>query len=868
MAPDDDPAAATSRAEFGALLTVLRERAGLTVRDVGDRTGISLGTLSGYFAGTALPRAQSRNLEAVLAACGVHGFDQRRRWHDAVIRIRRLERARRHNAGGTDAATVGEPVGFQPSVGHDDAAGTAADIDDAVSRRRPASVGVTGDFSVSGPSLVSTRAPVERLAQNSQIRGRRDLLDLLTGAVFHQSGVPGPRVHVLHGLAGSGKSTVAIALARIAAGRGMRPWWINGVAATNVAAGMQAIAAELGAGREQLRLGNLPDIVWRLLDAYRRPWLLVIDDVDDPSGTLSIGGGRLSDGTGWVRPIGSRFGTVVITTRDGSPTTWGRPAGWMRLHKVGSLSERDAGRVLFDLVGPGAGSLDGAVILARRLGGLPLALRMAGGFLAEAVRMPPGFAGSEVARTYQAYAEAFDSRTDADGPVPPGGFPGPHELSGLISRSWDLSLDSLAARGWSAASALLRTLSCLSAAPIPYALVLRPEILNSSPLFPQLTARSLWDTLNALADIGLITLYTDAAAHPATADLASIHPLVREISRAHPGTQAALPAYTELIAHLLDAATQALDSRLPEHWPQWAALAPHCAAPLTHADAQHPARPERLRTAVRAVTYLRASGHLAAARVAGEELVANARTLFGAEAAATLDADHELQRIKYGLGLYVEAEAGFRSVLAARVALLGADHPDTLTTRHYLARLLRSTDRAEQARALLATTLETRRAVLGEHHPDTLTSKNNLADLLRAEGRPQEAEKLIADVLSARTALLGARHPATLVAAYHAARIAHDLGRVEDGAEQLRDLAGTSRLVLGDDHPRTLLVEHHLGVMLLELGRHAEAEALLATTVDKRVHVLGADHADTAATREALRAARDSTLKHPSGEAP
>ncbi|HWG95114.1 MAG TPA: helix-turn-helix transcriptional regulator [Mycobacteriales bacterium] len=84
-----DPSGIATRAEFAAQLTVLRERAGLSARELARSAGVPLATVGGYLSGRHLPTAASRDvLLRVLDACGV-GSEDADDWIDAAGRARR-----------------------------------------------------------------------------------------------------------------------------------------------------------------------------------------------------------------------------------------------------------------------------------------------------------------------------------------------------------------------------------------------------------------------------------------------------------------------------------------------------------------------------------------------------------------------------------------------------------------------------------------------------------------------------------------------------------------------------------------------------------------------------------------------------------
>jgi WD40 repeat protein len=85
-----DPGRASTRQEFAAELSLLKDRAGLTVRDISGKTGVPTSTLGGYFAGTHLPPVKlSDLLPGILSACGVDDAAEVERWLAALARVRR-----------------------------------------------------------------------------------------------------------------------------------------------------------------------------------------------------------------------------------------------------------------------------------------------------------------------------------------------------------------------------------------------------------------------------------------------------------------------------------------------------------------------------------------------------------------------------------------------------------------------------------------------------------------------------------------------------------------------------------------------------------------------------------------------------------
>ena len=97
-----DPDLIATRSDLARELTRLRERAGLTVRDVARTVGIRDSTAGGYFSGRHLPRALPLLAELV-RACGVTDPAEVEGWVRALARVRRQPGPR----------PAGEPVPYR-----------------------------------------------------------------------------------------------------------------------------------------------------------------------------------------------------------------------------------------------------------------------------------------------------------------------------------------------------------------------------------------------------------------------------------------------------------------------------------------------------------------------------------------------------------------------------------------------------------------------------------------------------------------------------------------------------------------------------------------------------------------------------------
>jgi AAA ATPase domain len=209
----------------------------------------------------------------------------------------------------------------------------------------------------SPPIGTALRPPTGRLP--AHVCGRENIIAQLAMLARKPDG----RAHLLTGLGGCGKTTVALAIADRALRRRVPVWWVSAVERASLTSQFLQLARLLGAAAGEVDEAlagqrNPADLLWRFLE--RRPgWFIVIDNADDPD-ALTLDQHPVGDGTGWVRP--TRAGLILLTSRTGDPMIWGRH---IEIHTVGWLNDADGGSVLLSLA-PHAGSRQDACALSSR----------------------------------------------------------------------------------------------------------------------------------------------------------------------------------------------------------------------------------------------------------------------------------------------------------------------------------------------------------------------------------------------------------------------------------------------------------------------------------------------------------------------
>jgi tetratricopeptide (TPR) repeat protein len=696
--------------------------------------------------------------------------------------------------------------------------------------------------------------PLGRLP--AEVRGRNSLLAELRQALGQGRDMHGS-TWVLAGMGGLGKSTVALATAEAARSRGWRVWWVSATDPASLAGGMLEVLRQLHAPESvsQLVREGAPtaaDRAWEFLNGSheaKKKWLLILDNADSPAVLAAHDSLDPADYTGWLRPNPS--GMVVVTTRTKDPQYWGSQVAMRELRP---LDDVDAAKVLADLAPATAdpGGLQ-ARELGHRLGGLPLALHLAGCYLASPFARWHSFAE---------YRHALDSvelpaaLADLDAPG--------SDARTTIQRTWDLSLNALSLEGHPQARWLLLLLSCFAApTPIPLSLLQPAQLtcLLAAGTDPAALAdnneaelaRRLSTSLRSLAAVGLIDI-ADNRGSPAERAV-TVHPVVADANRSRLCTT----AHSDLImvggsaVRSLQFATSTLDTGLPSDWPTWRLIFSHAAALVEwlsgYLETQVLVTLLDLSGAT-ATALARSGNFVAAEKLAHSSLAAAAR--LGRDHPASLAARSSLAQAIVGQGRNREAEEHYHQLLVDEEEVLGKDHPDTVTTRHRLALIARFHGRYREAEDMFRALLPDEQQILGHDHAETMNTRNQIAELIGQRGRYLEAEKLFRKLLADEHQLLGNYHVETLSTRHDIALMAGKQGRYLEAEQQWRDLLDEQRTIFGDDHPAILVIRSSLAWLSSSSGRYKEAEQMNRELLDDRRRILGENHPATLRTQQRL----------------
>lgn len=652
------------------------------------------------------------------------------------------------------------------------------------------------------------------------LRDRGEVMERLRGSV---RGGRGGEVYVLYGMGGAGKTAVACALFQeVTAGDGRVGLWVNAADRASLRAGMLAVAADRGADDGELlaaRNGLRPaaDLVWKYLDRSAEPWLLVLDNTDEPE--------ILRDGS-WLRT--SPRGIVLVTTRRAAAHWW--PGA--ELQHIGVLPREDAALVLRDLA-PDSGTTEQAARVADRLGRLPLALTLAGGFLSHQVLDP---------WTMDAYGDQLEgdgrvtlidrgaeSLSEAD----------PRRMVGL---TWQLTLDAFEARGLPEAAALLRLLARFAAEPLPLTL------LNHAAIGAVLPRARAETALRALLDQSLSELVEAGGARCAQ----SHGVLLDSVAAATPADL--VPALDATAVRLLDAALPDVPDAGP-HDPRLRLLVPHALVLLEHIR-EPQAAGAALAVATRLSVALHRTGDYLSARETSRTAADLAQRLLGPDDRGVLAARSREGRALFRLGRYAEAESALSAVRAHQERLFGADAPDTLDSSYGLQLVLANLGRRRESIAMLRDTVVGRRSALGPEHPLTLRARASLLEALPAAEVVTEEGGALLSLPAECDRLLGPDHTVSLGASHNHAWALYLVGRVEEADRQIQRVTDAYVRRFGPEYPIVLAARQLLSRTRAALGHTDAAIELMTDVVARRERGLGPEHPFTVAGRRLLDAYR------------
>lgn len=142
---------------------------------------------------------------------------------------------------------------------------------------------------------------------------------------------------------------------------------------------------------------------------------------------------------------------------------------------------------------------------------------------------------------------------------------------------------------------------------------------------------------------------------------------------------------------------------------------------------------------------------------------------------------------------------------------LGPDDPLTLSAMFNLARTCLHSNEHERSHDLLLQVLTKREHFFGPEHPDTLMARNELGmNLCSQRIKLHEAERLVRNVLESRKIVLGEEHAYTLWSVNDLSKVYCELRRFDEARIMLEEIRPIVSRTLGDNHAGMIMTEANL----------------------------------------------------------
>ncbi len=253
-------------------------------------------------------------------------------------------------------------------------------------------------------------------------------------------------------------------------------------------------------------------------------------------------------------------------------------------------------------------------------------------------------------------------------------------------------------------------------------------------------------------------------------------------------------------------------------------------------------------------SLLRAQGDYAGARPYLERALAVREAVLPEghpDLAASLN---NLGALLHRQGDYAGARPYYERALAVREAVLPEGHPDLAASLNNLGLLLRDQGDYAGARPYLERALAVREAALPEGHPDLAASLNNLGSLLQAQGDYAGARPYLERALAIWGAALPEGHPDLAASLNNLGLLLRDQGDYAGARPYLERALAIREAALPEGHPDTAASLNNLGLLLRDQGDYAGARPYLERALAICELRFGRDHPSTRIVQANLQA--------------
>ncbi len=250
--------------------------------------------------------------------------------------------------------------------------------------------------------------------------------------------------------------------------------------------------------------------------------------------------------------------------------------------------------------------------------------------------------------------------------------------------------------------------------------------------------------------------------------------------------------------------------------------------------------------------YLHTRGEYAAAQAYEEKALTIYRAVLGDEHPDTAMILNNLAVTYEDRGRLKDAATLHQQALAIRRSTFGENHPQTAASQNNLALVYHHLGKLDDAASLYRQALVIRCQVLGDEHPDVATSMTNLAGVYHDQRKFDEAVSLYQQALPLRRKALGSRHPGTIAILSSLAAVYQSQGKLDDALSWLQQALTAQRRSLGNEHLDIAATLIALASVYQEQGKLDDAAFWLQQALAIQRSLQGNEQPDLARALETL----------------
>ena len=227
------------------------------------------------------------------------------------------------------------------------------------------------------------------------------------------------------------------------------------------------------------------------------------------------------------------------------------------------------------------------------------------------------------------------------------------------------------------------------------------------------------------------------------------------------------------------------------------------------------------------------------------------KALFGEKHLDTASSYNSIGGSYYRLGRYQEALEYEEKALGIRKAV-GEHHPDTAESYNSVGCSYGALGKHQKALEFAEKALDICKALFGEQHPNTARSYNNVGTSYGALGSHQKALEHEEKALRIHLALFGEQHPGTAGLFNNVGITYHALGNHQKALEYAKKALEIRLALFGEQHPDTASSYVSVGSTYHALGNHQKALEYKGKALEIRLALFGEQHSDTASSYDSV----------------